>query len=172
MLNMQHVEKKRTFGQNSIQVSQKFKGTLYSELLGRVLLNTLKLIKVEKDNYHKTKNVRINCPHTTRSTLELPCAHELTPYVSENNACPVWLIHKYWKQLSFSLENVEISQTQESVNMGDIDISFELKGIIKRYKNTNEYQQKEIRNKLRQLKDDYTNTKHSTSLFEIVVSEG
>lgn len=126
-------------------------------------------------------------------------SHELAPYISQQKACPIWLVHKDWKQLSFPFECDAMPSSQESMKSGDIDITIELKGIIARYSNTNVHQQKEIRNKLREIMDptstgtkepllptklkgrpkgstkkfmnEYKNTKCNPSLFEHILKE-
>lgn len=100
MINRQHVEIKKSFEESKDEADARFKGLLYSELLGSISSAALDIIKKEEDSIMSGRHETGVCTHKMRYTMGLPCAHELTPYMNQFNAFPLSMIHKHWKQLS------------------------------------------------------------------------
>lgn len=141
MINIQHTDIERRFGQSCIQVNKEYSRYLYSELLGHISLKALKCIKEEE----VVKNASQDCTHKKRFTMDLSCSHEILPYISQSKPIPLWLIYRHWKHLT--LHEIKKEGKEE------INITNEINVIIKKFADSSYQQKKEIKRKLRKLVD-------------------
>ncbi|XP_040866283.1 uncharacterized protein [Glycine max] len=100
MITLQHMEIKASFETSTHVIGHVFKKTLYMRLLGMVSRYALNQIAAELERvYYDGKNPS-SCGCVVRTTLGLPCACELSKYVS--GCIPLDSIHMFWRRLSFS----------------------------------------------------------------------
>ncbi|KAK8918713.1 hypothetical protein KSP39_PZI021107 [Platanthera zijinensis] len=151
MINLQHTEIKRSFGQSTIQTNRVFSSSLYSDLLGYISITALEYIKKEELRARTGHGSFEGCTHKIKYTLGLPCAHDLLSYIRNNNTFPLWMIHDHWKQLT--LREIKEEQDIKEENEADSKIDVEIEGILRRYNNTSDLQKQEIKRKLRELMD-------------------
>ncbi|KAL5190899.1 hypothetical protein HKD37_04G010241 [Glycine soja] len=115
MIMLQHTEIKASFETSTHVVGHVFKITLYRRLLGMIVA------ELERVDY-AGKNPS-SCGCMMRTTLGLPCACELSKYVSR--CIPLDSIHMFWRRLSFSDQGLSESEVSIKEVMETISKRFE-----------------------------------------------
>ncbi|KAL5127339.1 Protein FAR1-RELATED SEQUENCE 5 [Glycine soja] len=100
MITLQHTEIKVSFETSKHVVGHVLKKTLYRRLLGMVSRYALNQIAAELERVDYAGKNPSSCDCVVRTTLGLPCACELSKYVS--GCIPLDSIHMFWRRLSFS----------------------------------------------------------------------
>ncbi|KAH1257260.1 Protein FAR1-RELATED SEQUENCE 5 [Glycine max] len=111
MITLQHTEIKASFETSTHVVGHVFKKTLYKRLLGMVSRYALNQIAAELERVDYAGKNPSSCGCMVRTTLGLPCACELSKYVS--GCIPLDSIHMFWRRLSFS--DQELSEPEVSI---------------------------------------------------------
>ncbi|KAH1250309.1 Protein FAR1-RELATED SEQUENCE 2 [Glycine max] len=100
MITLQHTQIKASFETSTHVVGHVFQKTLYRRLLGMVSRYALNQIVAELERVHYAGKNPSSCGCVVITTLGLPCACELSKYVS--GCIPLDSIHMFWRRLSFS----------------------------------------------------------------------
>ncbi|KAH1189852.1 Protein FAR1-RELATED SEQUENCE 5 [Glycine max] len=119
MITLQHTEIKTSFETSTHVVGHVFKKTLYRRLLGMVSRYALNHIAAELEHVDYAGKNPSSCGCVVRTTLGLPCACELSKYVS--GCIPLDSIHMFWRRLSFSDQGlsepeVSIKEVMETIS--------------------------------------------------------
>ncbi|KAH1212860.1 Protein FAR1-RELATED SEQUENCE 5 [Glycine max] len=119
MITLQHTEIKASFETSTHVVGHVFQKTLYRRLLGMVSRYTLNQIAAKLERVDYAGKNPSSCGCMVRTTLGLPCACELSKYVS--GCVPLDSIHMFWRRLSFSDQGlfepeVSIKEVMETIS--------------------------------------------------------
>ncbi|KAH1253759.1 Protein FAR1-RELATED SEQUENCE 5 [Glycine max] len=123
MIMLQHTEIKASFETSTHVVGHVFKITLYRRLLGMVSRYALNYIVAELERVDYAGKNPSSCGCMVRTTLGLPCACELSKYVSR--CIPLDSIHMFWRRLSFSDQGLYESEVSIKEVMETISKRFE-----------------------------------------------
>ncbi|KAL5180466.1 Protein FAR1-RELATED SEQUENCE 2 [Glycine soja] len=118
MITLQHTEIKASFETSTHVVGHVFKKTLYRRLLGMVSRYALNQIAAELERVNYVGKNPSSCGCVVRTTLGLPCACELSKYVS--GYIPLDSIHMFWRRFNFSDQGlsepeVSIKEVMETI---------------------------------------------------------
>ncbi|XP_028238604.1 uncharacterized protein LOC114417727 [Glycine soja] len=119
MITLQHTEIKTSFETSTHVVGRVFKKTLYRRLLGMVSRYALNQITAKLERVDYAGKNPSSCGCVVRTMLSLPCACELSKYIS--GCIPLDSIHMFWRRLSFSDQGlfepeVSINEVMEAIS--------------------------------------------------------
>ncbi|KAH1154506.1 hypothetical protein GYH30_049975 [Glycine max] len=114
-----HTKIKASFETSTHVVGHAFKKTLYRRLLGMVSRYVLNQIVAELERVDYAGKNPLSCGCMVRTTFGLPCAYELSKYVS--GCIPLDSIHMFWRRQSFSDQGlfepeVSIKEVMETIS--------------------------------------------------------
>ena len=99
LMEASHTAIKDSFEKSKNVISHKFRVAIFQDLRGFVSSTALKLMHEEMQNLPEGVLEVEKCGCTLRRTCGLPCAHELSEYVSKKMPIQLEEIDEFWRKL-------------------------------------------------------------------------
>ena len=120
-----HVAIKTSFEKSKNVISHKFRVALFQELRGFVSSTALNLLHDEMKNLPEGVLDAGTCGCILRRTCGLPCAHELSEYVTRRMPIPLEQIDVFWQKLDMK-PLVVAEAANQAVALPDVQEWFEI----------------------------------------------